>query len=268
MPLIKLKGLTFGIRVDPPGKPPLLLMHGLLSSRNHWLLNLAALRSRFRLIVAELPGHGETPGCIDPARLHPDALVEELDVARERLGITQWFMCGQSFGAGITLRYALRHPHAVAAQIWTNGNRVLNEKPGPEMLAEDDARCSRLGAGGVEALRRETFHPCHGRRFEPAIRDLLSREADACDISTVIGIIRHCLPALSLRDQFSDTSVPTLLINGRLEGRFQRMRDLALRLLPGLEVADLPGGHAINIERPDLFESSAIAFLERHAVTP
>lgn len=157
------------------------------------------------------------------------------------------------------------HPHAVATPIWTNGNRVLAEKPSPEMLAEDDTRCTHLAADGVAALRRETFHPCHGPSLRPAIRDLLGAEADARDIPAVIGILRHSLPALSVRDQFRDTGVPTFLINGRLGGRFQPVRDLALRLLPSLEVVDLPGGLAINVERADLFVSSAMAFLERHA---
>lgn len=127
--MMRVKGLTLNVRADMSSLPPLLLAHGLLSSRNHWELNKNALRERYRLIFVELPGHGEAAACTDPARLHPNALADELDIARQILGIKRWHICGQSFASGITLRHALRHPNAVAAQIWTNGNRVLAEAP-------------------------------------------------------------------------------------------------------------------------------------------
>src|SRR5690606_3771739 len=91
---------------DEAGKPALLLMHGFMSSRNHWRLNEPALRSRYRLVIAELPGHGNTPPCTDPARISPDALSECIEQARRALNISRWHVCGQSFGAGLVLRYA------------------------------------------------------------------------------------------------------------------------------------------------------------------
>jgi len=247
-----------------PGKTPLLLMHGLLSSRHGWQLNIEALRDHFRLVFAELPGHGEAAGCTEPARLHPDALVAALEEARQRLQIARWHLCGLSFGAGLTLRYALRHPGAVLSQIWTNGNRALTDPPDAALLAADEARCQRLAAQGVDALRQESFHPRHGRRFPPELRDRLSADADGVDIPSVIALTRHCLPDLSVRAQFGRTAVPTLLVNGRLESRFQPVRDLATRLLPTCEVADLRGGHAINIEQPEAFNEAALTFLRRH----
>lgn len=262
--MIRVKGLTLGIRADMSGQPPLLLMHGLLASRHNWLPNLAALRSRYRLVLAELPGHGETAPCTDPARLHPDALVEALDVARQRLQIPRWHLCGLSFGAGLTLRYALRYPDAVGGQIWTNGNRVLAPPPDAAVLSQDEERCARLAAEQIVALRRESFHPCHGRRFPPELRERLSAEADACDIPTVIGLIRHCLPHLSLVEDFPKTAPPTMLINGRMESRFQPVRNLAAAMLPSLEIVDLPGGHAINVEQPAPFVAATLGFLAGH----
>ncbi|QRZ16140.1 alpha/beta hydrolase (plasmid) [Paracoccus methylovorus] len=255
---------VIGIEADPPGKPALLLVHGFLSSARHWDLNLVGLRSRYRLVRAELPGHGHTPGCTDPLALAPEALVADLETARQELGIPRWHICGQSFGTGLTLRYALRHPAAVGAQVWTNASRALSTAITPEVRAADTARCEALEAEGVEALRRERFHPRHGRRFPSQMRDLLGAEADGCDIPTVIAIIRHTLPQLSVRDIFARTTVPTLLVNGRMESRFQPVRALAGQLLPTLRVVDLPGGHAINIEQPDLFDDAVLAFLAPH----
>lgn len=192
--MIRVKNLSFGVHAVLSDLPPLLLVQGLLSSRNHWLPNTDALRSRFRLVIAELPGHGRPATCRGPECLHPDALADELDKARQILSIDRWFVCGQSFAAGITLRHTIRHPEAVIARVWTNGNRVLAADPDASDLEQFEARSRALEVDGVEALRRERFHPRHGINFPPQLREQLSRDADGCDLATIAALIRHCLP--------------------------------------------------------------------------
>lgn len=251
---------------DPPGLPPLLLLHGFLSSRNHWLPNLPALRRQhYRIVLAELPGHGETRGCTDAAALHPDALADALDAGRQALGIDRWSICGQSFGAAVTLRHALRHPASVSAQVWTNGNRVIAQPWDDAARAAHQARRDRLASEGREALARERFHPRFAHRFPEDIRTLLAEDADNCDIDTLVAIMDHATPHLSLRDRFPQTRVPTLLVNGLFERTFQPNRDFAAAALPAMEVVDLQGGHSINIEQPEAFDAAVLDFLARHA---
>lgn len=262
--MIRVKGLSLDIRADLTDLPPLLLLHGLLSSRNHWALNQQRLRRHFRLIVAELPGHGRAAPCTDAAKLHPDALAHEIDAARRALGLRRWYVCGQSFASGITLRHALQCPDTVAAQVWTNGNRVLAPAPTAVSRARDAAQADAVAAGDVQALRALPFHPVHGRRFPDDLRARLVEDADGCDIATVAALMRHTLPDMPLRARFGQTRVPTLLVNGRLENRFQPSRAFAVEALPEMAVTDLPGGHAINIERPEAFDEAVIAFLAAH----
>ena len=84
--------------------PYLVLLHGMLSSRAQWMLNLEALSAIARPVVVELWGHGRSPAPDDPALYHPDGYVATLERLREELGAARWCLCGQSFGAGITLR--------------------------------------------------------------------------------------------------------------------------------------------------------------------
>jgi hypothetical protein len=46
--------------------PYMLLVHGFLSSRSQWRLNLAALAGVVRPVVVELWGHGRSPAPTDP----------------------------------------------------------------------------------------------------------------------------------------------------------------------------------------------------------
>lgn len=247
------------VQAEPEGRQPLLLVHGFLSSRNHWLLNTALSRA-FRCIRVDLPGHGRSPAPDDAAAYHPDALVQALDGVRRKLEIDRWLVCGASFGAALTLRYALTHPDKVIAQAFTNANAALRDGCDAERLDAHRKRIADVESDGRVALRRFPYHPTFAHRFPPAIRDLLSADADGCDTTAILHLLREATPRLSVLDRFDQIRVPTLLINGRLERSFQPCRDRVASLLPGLRVVDLDGGHSVNIEAPAAFDAALISF--------
>lgn len=248
----------------PPAAPVLLLVHGLLSSRDHWLPNLDRLSERFRLVRVDLPGHGATPMPANPAALHPDRLVDALERLRRRLGVKSWMICGQSLGAAITLRYALAFPEAVVAQIFTNANAVLRAHPDEAHLAEHARRVARLRDPSAAPFDRETIHPRLAKRFPDPIRARLVEGVAAMRPAEFAALIDAVMPQISLRYYLPRLGVPTCLINGRFERRFQPLRDWAAENIPGLEVVDLDGGHSVNIEAPEGFDAAVLAYLERH----
>src|SRR5271170_4917873 len=105
------------------GKPYLLLVHGLLSSRAQWRPNLRALSAVSTPVVVELLGHGRSSSPAASEAYSVAAYVRRFEALRERLGVERWFICGQSFGAGLTIRYALEHPERIVGQIFTNTDR-------------------------------------------------------------------------------------------------------------------------------------------------
>ena len=253
--------LSFEADQNEGEKPPLMLLHGALSSRRHWLPNRAALSQHFRTILVELPAHGRSPAPPDPAAYQPEALAASLDAVREKLGIARWHICGQSFGAGLTLRYAIMHPDRVIGQVFTNGNVTLRPPFGPEQTAANAERVARLREFGREELRQQKFHPRFAKRFPPDIREMLTEDADRIDLDGMIKLLGITLPILTVRPIFAETTVPTLLVNGRWERAFQPLRDWAAGALPSLRVVDLEGGHSINIEQPEAFNEAVIDFL-------
>ena len=123
--------------------PVLLLVHGLLSSRAQWGLNLPLLARAVRPIAVELWGHGRSPSPSDPTVYHPDAYVAAFERMRERLGVDRWMVCGQSLGAALTLRYALDHPEHLLAQIFTNSTSALADVDWVAGMRASAARRSR-----------------------------------------------------------------------------------------------------------------------------
>jgi pimeloyl-ACP methyl ester carboxylesterase len=98
------------VEVHPGNGPYLLLVHGILSSRAQWMLNLEALSRITQPVVVELLGHGRSPAPEAPDPYRSEGYVRACEQIRRRLGVSEWLLCGQSLGAALTLKYALDHP--------------------------------------------------------------------------------------------------------------------------------------------------------------
>jgi pimeloyl-ACP methyl ester carboxylesterase len=181
---------------------------------------------------------------------------------RRELGAERWFICGQSFGAGLTVHYALEHPDRVIGQVFTNTMSGLSpaaREREPERMARFDA----VEQGGREALKALPFHPRPSKRLPPEIWEDLVADAELLSPPAVAHALRTTSPQLSVADDLGRISVPTLLVNGTRETAFQPLRDLAARDIPGVEVVDLDGGHSVNLDRAADFNAAVTAFIER-----
>jgi 2-succinyl-6-hydroxy-2,4-cyclohexadiene-1-carboxylate synthase len=241
--------------------PYLLLVHGFLSSRAQWRPNLEGLSAFCRPVIVELWGHGRSPIPDDPAAYQVASYLDAFDGIRRELGAEQWLVCGQSFGAGLTIRYTHRHPTRVLGQIFTNSLSALSA-PGERETDQDRlTRADALEAGGRAAVESLRFHPRFATRFPPDVQREMLDDADQIPVSAVANAIRHTVPQLSVVDCLGEVSVPSLLINGLWERPFQPLRERALQLLPSLQVVDLDGGHSVNVEAPDGFNAAVGRFV-------
>ena len=242
--------------------PYLMLVHGLCSSRAQWRPNLADLEGFCTPVVVELLGHGRSESPDDPAAYRVEAYIERFEALRAELGAERWAVCGQSFGAGLTLGYALAHPERIVAQAFTNSSSAL----GPAFPAAGDAaRLERLEgfeARGRAALEAMAFYPKRSGRLPSEVEDELVRDAALISVHGVAQGMRWTSPNLSVAARFGETRVPTLLVNGRRETRFQPLRYQAAKTLPDLQIADLEGGHPVNLDCPDGFAGAVRALLE------
>ncbi|PKA43705.1 hypothetical protein CWR43_12280 [Rhizobium sullae] len=252
------------IDADPEdGRPTLLMVHGMLSSRNHWQPN-RSLSEKFRVVRIDLPAHGLSPAPEDEAGATPEALVQAIEAVREHLQVGRWCICGQSFGAAMTLRYALTFPERVIAQVFTNANGALRETWDASQQRRNLTQIDEIRREGHAAIRRMAYHPCHARRFPPDLREMLSRDADSTDVAGIALLLAQATPRLSVSDRLGQLRVPTLLVNGVWEKRFQPARNWLSEAHPHIAIADLQGGHSINIECPDEFNAAVSLFLSAH----
>ncbi|MEM7275749.1 MAG: alpha/beta fold hydrolase [Actinomycetota bacterium] len=229
--------------------PVLALVHGFMSSRLQWELNTARLGRRHRLVLIELPGHGQSVAPDDPESYRPPAVLAALDAIRNALALDRWWLVGHSMGGAISARYALRYPDATAGLVTTNSRAIfgVGGSAGPSRPTGPD-------------LRRLPFHPIHAKRF-PA--DLKARMVTAADDMApfVIDHIGTAAPDWRSGDDLHRLRVPTLLVNGVWEKAFQPHAEHVRNHLPGIVIVDLDGGHSINIEQAEAFDRAVLDFV-------
>lgn len=230
------------------------MLHGFMSSNAQWSPNIAALSQHHYLITVELWGHGGSPLPADPAMFTIEAYAAQFEDIREQLGINEWSLIGQSYGAGLVLNYACTHQSVCRAVVVTNSRSAFGNLP----AARDG---SRQAPGIPEDLRKLPYHPIHARRFPDTIKAALVKSADAMDAQAVrlggaLGARLNC------RELVIDYPLPMLITNGVYEKSFQK--DLAsLRTrAPDLNVVDLEGGHSVNIEAAERFNEAVLDFLQ------
>jgi 3-oxoadipate enol-lactonase len=240
---------------------PLVLLHGLGSSRNDWLLQLPALIPRYRTVAVDLRGHGGSPKPAGPYRL--DRFAADAAQLLQRIGAHPAHVLGISLGGAVALQLALDFPELVrslvlvntAARFVSDGwqQRLMGMKRmasvylfGMDRVAE--AVASRLFPKPEQTqLRRETVERIRNNDLA-AYRATLWAIA-RFDVQARLGEIA-CPTLVVAGDQ--DTTVP-LASKRRLAERIPHSR---------LEIIG-DSGHATPFDQPEAFNRVVMAFLEQ-----
>jgi len=103
-------GLTVHLRDEGPrDAPAILLLHGSNASLHTWEPWVEQLRTEYRLVSLDLPGHGLTGphprDCYSAA-----CFVEVVDAVANDRGLVGFVLAGNSMGGWIAWNYALAHP--------------------------------------------------------------------------------------------------------------------------------------------------------------
>src|SRR5919201_6744673 len=95
--------------------PPVLLLHGPPFDHQVWTPAIPYLAGHFRVVAPDLPGYGRSPALDGDDS--PDALLPLAAGLMTSLRMVPGFVAGASFGGGVALGLAARHPERVRGLI-------------------------------------------------------------------------------------------------------------------------------------------------------
>lgn len=233
-----------------------------------------------RVVLFDQRGCGRSLPRDDLLHNHTDALVQDLETLRHRLGITRWLVVGGSWGAGLALAYAQSYPAACLGLVlrgvflgrsadvdWFFGGAAQLIPDAWQQLVNDaigDSEQSVLlalsaGLHGADparalvcALAWEAWEQSLSERRRTAPRALGLDDAETAMLLNKYRIQSHYLVHQCFREgsgfipQATETrNLPTALLHGRLDWicRPQSAWDLH-QLLPGSRLQWVEGcGH-------------------------
>ncbi|WP_228730144.1 alpha/beta fold hydrolase [Shewanella sedimentimangrovi] len=173
---------------DPDGVPVLYLHGGPGAGCNADDTRLFA-NCRVRLLLLDQRGAGQSLPRGELNHNHLQALLADLELVREALGIEAWCLVGGSFGATLGLIYSGLHPERVLAQVYwglfvpsLTGLSWLYGPDGAARLFDEDYQrfSSGIPIKGWLPLLFDYFHKAFGHADdkirEPALRRWLEWE--------------------------------------------------------------------------------------------
>ena len=90
--------------------PPLVFAHGLTGTRNNTRDQFAPLADRYRIVIFDQRGHGDSTPVTDPALYDVHRMAYDMAAVMDALGIERAIVGGESMGAATALLFALKWP--------------------------------------------------------------------------------------------------------------------------------------------------------------
>ncbi|MFF4350755.1 alpha/beta fold hydrolase [Streptomyces sp. NPDC001530] len=267
----------------PADAPVLLLLHGFPTSSHMFRDLMPLLADRYRLIAPDHLGFGRSAAPAATGFPYSFAQLAEITGEfTEQLGLKEYALYIQDYGAPIGLRLALAHPERVTAIITQNGN-AYEEGLGSEAWAPVRALIAER-TPETEAPVREISRPdgikwqyLHGVP-DPTLVSPDAYEHDAAlmarpgqpeiplDLISDYGSNFALYPAF--QEYFRTSQVPLLAVWGAHDEIFVPAGALAFqRDLPKAEIHLLPTGHFALETHAGQIAGLMRDFLDRHLTT-
>lgn len=104
-------GVTLSHRdLGGAGRPPLVLLHGMLGSSRNWQTAGRDLAAHFHVLAVDLRNHGGSPHA--PTMSYPEMMVDVL-AWLDAQGLARVTLLGHSMGGKVAMLLACRHPERV-----------------------------------------------------------------------------------------------------------------------------------------------------------
>jgi pimeloyl-ACP methyl ester carboxylesterase len=245
-----------------PGRPPVVLLHGVGSRGQSWWPVIDPLAARFHLYQLDLRGHGASG---KPSAGYQMAhYAADLDAALAVLDLAEPRIMGHSLGALVALFWASEHPSRAAALVVEDPSLRVP----PDIVEAFDGwqQLAALTPSHAAAWYRQEY---------PAWSDADCLRRAETITSTAAGVFAELRAeaqealARGTTDRMhilSGVQSPTLLLYGSLElGSMVAPADAErfVQIMPRGRALQIPGaGHSLHREASDAFLEAAIPFLD------
>jgi pimeloyl-ACP methyl ester carboxylesterase len=216
------------------GEPLVLLHGGMLTIELSFGMLIPTLAQRHRVIGVELQGHGRT-GDVDRP-ITPANSAGDVVALLDHLGIDRAHVLGHSMGGAVAIELAVHHPDRVRSvvpcSVSVRPDGMHEDFLDPVRMASSTRMPTPQDMADMQAAyQRLSPHPEH---FEDFLAALSASDADLVGWSD---------------EQLAGITAPVLIVQGDHDFTTVEHAGLMLELIPGSQLAVLPGTTHMQVTR-------------------
>lgn len=256
------------------GRPGLLLLHGFTGCIALWDDVVDLLKTDFRCIRIDLPGHGKTETSANEASFHMEPVARALTELLDRLKIDRIHVWGYSMGGRLALHLALMFPARVQCLILESASPGLADATERRQRKDaDDRLANQIKQNGVAAFVDEWMsRPLFAaQRTLPAKRQQRARELRLQQTAAGLALSLHGMGVgvqQPLHDQLGELQSPTLVMAGELDDKFRAIGMSMADAIPRAVYCLMPqAGHAPYWEQPEACVNMVRPFLQGDGIS-
>lgn len=260
------KQLINGVEIayeDLGSGPAVVLLHGYPFNRSLWRDQVSVLRDKFRMIVPDLRGHGESTATSGAATM--EAMGKDVAALLDRLNIAEATIGGLSMGGYVALAFYRLFPSRVRSLVLAATRAQADTEEAKQNRAVQAEKARTEGMEGIaDTMLPKLLTPETVAKRPEVVKHLRGMMA-----STNPEGAAAALQGMAKRqDQTSflpQIKAPTLILVGS-EDVITPVADAELmhREIPGSHLHVIESaGHVVNLERPEEFNLALSGFLRK-----
>ncbi len=247
------------------GDEALVFVHGGMGNLNRWQKQLPAFEGKTRLLLLDLPGHGES----DKPKLNysVDLLARAVEAVLRDAGVKRGVLVGMSMGTPIIRQFYRRFPDKVQGLVFVDGplkplspsqevgERFMSEFRGPDYL--------QAAAQFLESFIYKPDTPAENRRMELANWTATPQHVMVSVLEQVM--LPNAAPESWKPDQINAPVLAFYTKNPYVNAENEKfLRSFAAKL----EYHVFDSSHNLVMERAEEFNAKLLAFLQKHGWIP
>lgn len=249
----------------------IVFVHEFAGDMRSWEPQVRRFSGSYRTITYSARGYPPSDIPESAASYSQNRAVADIIAVMDAAGVDKAHIVGLSMGGFATLHFGLQHPDRALSLCVAGCGYGAEPAQRTKFQAEADAIAKLLLEQGMEAFAqtyaygptRVQFERNNPRGFEEFKRQLAEHSALG-SANTQLGVQRERPSLYELKDQLSQLTVPTLIVNGDEDWPCLQPGLMLKETIPSAALAVIPNcGHTMNIEVPDTFNSLLAEFLGR-----
>jgi len=239
----------------PPGAETLVLIHGVtFTAELNWRGVFAALGRHFRVVAADLRGHGD--GIRFGTRFRLEDCADDVAALADVLGIDRFTVVGYSMGGMVAQLVYRQHPVLVSGLVLCSTACDVRGSPGEHLAAlAAPALATALQWNPVlHLVGAEVFGTVLlGGVADPATARWTRAQLSRTTLASAMAAVR-AVSEFGSAGWIGQVAVPTAVLITTRDRVVPRGHQLGLaRKIPGASVHELDAGHGACINAPELF---------------